>query len=187
MKQYDSDHEKAFVSAFQNGDEKVFRYVFDEFYSSLCVYCLRMVHEELVVADLVQDAFVKLWENRQNFNSSLTIRSYLYTVVRNSGINYLRHLKMKAGKLAGNFWEEAENSAIELMIRQEAERQLLDMIQELTPECRRVVNLLSEGKSYKEVGELLNISANTVKNHRIRAVKILKERFQRFWIFTVFY
>ena len=37
------------------------------------------------------------------------------------------------------------------------------MIQELTPECRRVVNLLSEGKSYKEVGELLHISANTVK------------------------
>lgn len=185
MKQYDLNHEKAFVSAFQGGDEKVFQYIFEKFYSSLCVYCLGVVHEELVVADLVQDAFVKLWENRENFSSSLTIRSYLYTIVRNSGINYLRHLKMKAGKLEENFEEETENSAVELMIRQEAERQLLDMIQELTPECRRVVNLLSEGKSYKEVGEILNISANTVKNHRVRAVKILKERFQGFWIFIV--
>ena len=99
----------------------------------------------------MQEAFVKLWENRQNFSSLLTIRSYLYTIVRNSGINYLRYVKMKAEKLEER-GEETETSAVELIIRQEVERQLLEMIQELTPECRRVVNLLSEGKSYKEVG-----------------------------------
>lgn len=135
---------------------------FEKFYSSLCVYCLRLIREECVAADLVQEAFVKLWENRQNFSSLLTIRSYLYTIVRNSGINYLRYVKMKAEKLEER-GEETETSAVELIIRQEVERQLLEMIQELTPECRRVVNLLSEGKSYKEVGELLHISANTVK------------------------
>ena len=175
MKEYDLDHEKTFISAFQAGEEKVFRYVFEKFYSSLCVYCLRLIREECVAADLVQEAFVKLWENRQNFSSLLTIRSYLYTIVRNSGINYLRYVKMKAEKLEER-GEETETSAVELIIRQEVERQLLEMIQELTPECRRVVNLLSEGKSYKEVGELLHISANTVKNHRVRAVKILRER-----------
>ena len=158
MKEYDLDHEKTFISAFQAGEEKVFRYVFEKFYSSLCVYCLRLIREE----------------NRQNFSSLLTIRSYLYTIVRNSGINYLRYVKMKAEKLEER-GEETETSAVELIIRQEVERQLLEMIQELTPECRRVVNLLSEGKSYKEVGELLHISANTVKNHRVRAVKILRE------------
>ena len=115
--------------------------------------------------NMVQEAFVKLWENRQNFSSLLTIRSYLYTIVRNSGINYLRYMKMKAEKLEER-GEETETSAVELIIRQEVERQLLEMIQELTPECRRVVNLLSEGKSYKEVGELLHISANTVKISR---------------------
>jgi RNA polymerase sigma-70 factor (ECF subfamily) len=139
-----------------------------------------LIREECVAADLVQEAFVKLWENRQNFSSLLTIRSYLYTIVRNSGINYLRYVKMKAEKLEER-GEETETSAVELIIRQEVERQLLEMIQELTPECRRVVNLLSEGKSYKEVGELLHISANTVKNHRVRAVKILRERVQRLW------
>ena len=152
----------------------------EKFYSSLCVYCLRLIREECVAADLVQEAFVKLWENRQNFSSLLTIRSYLYTIVRNSGINYLRYVKMKAEKLEER-GEETETSAVELIIRQEVERQLLEMIQELTPECRRVVNLLSEGKSYKEVGELLHISANTVKNHRVRAVKILRERVQKLW------
>ena len=99
MKEYDLDHEKTFISAFQAGEEKVFRYVFEKFYSSLCVYCLRLIREEWVAADLVQEAFVKLWENRQNFSSLLTIRSYLYTIVRNSGINYLRYMKMKAEKL----------------------------------------------------------------------------------------
>ena len=99
MKEYDLDHEKTFISAFQAGEEKVFRYVFEKFYSSLCVYCLRLIREECVAADLVQEAFVKLWENRQNFSSLLTIRSYLYTIVRNSGINYLRYVKMKAEKL----------------------------------------------------------------------------------------
>ena len=63
MKEYDLDHEKTFISAFQAGEEKVFRYVFEKFYSSLCVYCLRLIREEWVAADLVQEAFVKLWEN----------------------------------------------------------------------------------------------------------------------------
>lgn len=181
MKEYDSYYGEAFISAFQTGDEKVFRYVFEKFYSSLCVYCLRLIREEGVTADLVQEAFVKLWENRQNFSSLLTIRSWLYTIVRNSAINYLRHMRMKAEKLEER-GREVETSAVELIIRQEVERQLLEMIQELTPECRRVMNLLAEGKSYKEVGELLHISVNTVKNHRIRAVKILKERMQKLWI-----
>ena len=53
MKEYDLDHEKTFISAFQAGEEKVFRYVFEKFYSSLCVYCLRLIREEWVAADLV--------------------------------------------------------------------------------------------------------------------------------------
>ena len=181
MKEYDLDHEKTFISAFQAGEEKVFRYVLEHLSNVLYMnFHGKELREEWVAADLVQEAFVKLWENRQNFSSLLTIRSYLYTIVRNSGINYLRYMKMKAEKLEER-GEETETSAVELIIRQEVERQLLEMIQELTPECRRVVNLLSEGKSYKEVGELLHISANTVKNHRVRAVKILRERVQRLW------
>ena len=68
MKEYDLDHEKTFISAFQAGEEKVFRYVFEKFYSSLCVYCLRLIREEWVAADLVQEAFVKLWEKSMYFS-----------------------------------------------------------------------------------------------------------------------
>ena len=67
MKEYDLDHEKTFISAFQAGEEKVFRYVFEKFYSSLCVYCLRLIREEWVAADLVQEAFAKIVGKQTEF------------------------------------------------------------------------------------------------------------------------
>ncbi len=64
-----------------------------------------------------------------------------------------------------------------MVIETEVERRLMAAVEALPTECRRVLITLSmEGKSYQEIGELLHIAINTVKNHRIRAVKKLREK-----------
>lgn len=65
-----------------------------------------------------------------------------------------------------------------MVIEVEVERQLLAAVQNLPSECRRVLMLSIEGRSYQEIGEMLHITTNTVKNHRVRAVKKLREMFR---------
>lgn len=73
-----------------------------------------------------------------------------------------------------NSLSEAQES--EMVIETEVERRLMAAVEALPTECRRVLILSMEGKSYQEIGELLHIAINTVKNHRIRAVKKLREK-----------
>lgn len=185
MREYHYCNERGFISAFRSGEEIAFQYVFKKFYTSLCIYCSRLVVDDSIASDIVQEAFVKLWTGRTNFESLLSVRSYLYTVVRNAGLNYLRDRKIHAGVLEAVSEEQIEKSAVDWMIQEEAERRLMESVAALTPECRRVMTLLMEGKSYKEVGEIMEISPNTVRNHRVRALKVLKLKLGKlyFWIF----
>lgn len=170
--------ESDFIIAFRKGKEKAFQWLYDCYYSSLCVYGFRLMKDEQAASDYAQEAFIRLWENRENFASGLAIRSYLYTLVKNAALNYLKHLKVRQDYCNDLTDEELESSAVELLIRQESERQLGQMVRVLSSECRRVVDLLAEGKSYKEVAELLHISPHTVKNHRVKALKKMKEVFR---------
>ena len=63
-----------------------------------------------------------------------------------------------------NTLSEAQES--EMVIETEVERRLMAAIESLPTECRRVLVLSIEGKSYQEIGELLHIAINTVKKLR---------------------
>lgn len=186
MKRDEYADDGAFMTAFRAGKEKAFLSVYNTFYTSLCLYAYRLLADEAMARDIAQEAFIKLWENRGNFTAWPAIRSFLYTVVKHASLNHMKHLKIKDNKLKELENEKMEESAIEGMIREEAQRQLTEMIALLPTECRHVMLLLAEGKSYKEAGELLHISPHTVKNHRIHALKILKEKFRRFYMFLFF-
>lgn len=179
--------EPDFIIAFRKGKEKAFQRLYDCYYSSLCVYGFRLTKDAQAASDYAQEAFIRLWENRENFASGLAIRSYLYTLVKNAALNYLKHLKVRQGYCDDRTEEKFESSAVELLIRQESERQLGQMVRVLSSECRRVVDLLAEGKSYKEVAELLHISPHTVKNHRVKALKKMKEVFGTFLFFFSYF
>lgn len=186
MKDKEFIERKEFITAFQAGNEKTFQCVYNALYTHLCIYTFRIIKNEQEACDITQEAFIKLWEVRKNFNSWLTIRAYLYTLVRNAALNYLKFTKMKLAKHEFMEVVELEDSALELLVRQETQRQISELIGFLSPECGRVVRLLTEGKSYKEVSELLQISVHTVKNHRVNAMKILREKVRNFY-FHIFF
>ena len=81
--------------SFRNGDEGAFRYYYDLYYNALCLFGLRMLKEEEVAEDIVQDVFVNLWKAREAIESTLHLKMYLYQSMRHRCLNYIRVKKLE--------------------------------------------------------------------------------------------
>lgn len=132
------------------------------------------VDDSAVASDMVQDVFLKLWNKRIELKID-DLRSYLFGMVRNRCMDHHRSLKRTDELHHAESVETGEEADHALEARQTG-KQLNEMIRALSPQCRTVFLLVRfEGLPYKEVAELLNISAKTVENHMGRALKALRE------------
>ncbi len=144
----------------------------------LVVYAMGFVSEQGIAEDLVQELIISVWEQNNNFINIKAFKSYLYNSVKNKCINYLRHLDVK-DKYVQNILLDTDNAEIpeEDAEEQELYRMVLKVIDELPERCKQVFELQMQGKKNKEIAEILQISIETVKTQKKRAMKRLKDQF----------
>ncbi len=176
------DYEKI-LKDFSKGKESALKQLYDFFFVSLCAYGSRFISNQQVVADIVQEVFIKLWDKRENFFSIFSIRAFLYNSVRNACLNELRNQKRKGVKV-----EITEISAIEdknNIIEEEVYRMILAEIALLPPAMKQVFELSLLDLKVKEIALILNVSEQTVKNQRVAAKKKLQAKLKD-WMFLFF-
>ena len=81
-------------------DEQVFKNLFDKFYQALCVFASTYLKDDALSADIVQEGFVKFWNKREGFDNYFKVKSFLYTMVRNDCLNYIRDHKFRREDLS---------------------------------------------------------------------------------------
>jgi len=181
------DHSECLVLAFQNGDEKGFDFIFRQYYTTLCFFANSIIHNEDEAKDIVQDCFVKLWDSQTINERSETIKSYLYTIVRNRCLDFLRkkkvirkaELQIIKSKTDWDFVYTDEVAFAEMI------QQIEGHIEELTSRMQKVIKLYYvEGKKYKQIASELNSSPEAVRKQKTRAIKIIR---QKFFIFLSFF
>jgi len=148
---------------------------FKQLYRPLCLYALHFVEDVDVAEDIVQEAFVALWERREEVRD---IRSYLYASVRNGCLTCLR----KRSGYTKTAIEDIPAEELEDMASKEA--RLWSAIDAL-PDRRRQILLLAkrDGLKYEEIARQLNISVNTVRNQMSKALAALKEAAWKVYVF----
>lgn len=158
------------------GNRKVFRELYDRFYVSLRAFSAHYLEDDAASDDFVQDAFLKLWEMRLNFEQIPAIKSFLYTHIRNACLNHIKHLRVchrNEAELQTLFSEESERNFV---LEEEVHRRVYEVIQGLSEQSRRVVLMSMEGLTNAEIAGKLDISQNTVKTIKLRAYKVLREK-----------
>lgn len=152
--------------------------VFRAYYHRLCHFAWQLTQDESVVEDIVQDVFVYLWDHPSSIKGGeQALQSFLYSAVRHSCYNHVRHQKvhLKYMHLSAALISE-ESSYLDKIIRAEAVSELVAAIEQLPQGCKEVVHLgYLEGLSNAEIAERLHISINTVKTQKQRALKTLKK------------
>lgn len=180
--------EKYITAGLKNRDKTVFDFVFNYYYTGLCVYARSWVKDTDVAEDLVQDFFVKLWTNSSNIEITSSLKSYFFTSVKNRAINHLKHDKIKErfGVLAINGsteeysnWEYTEPELTELIEKG---------MQKLPPRCREIFILSRfEGKDNGEIANMLGISKRTVELQISNALKILRTELKDYLPFMLLF
>ena len=162
----------------ENDLYRQFQLVFRTYYNLLCNYAFTFTKDEDASEDLVQDLFIKIWEQRRGLLKEASIRYYLFTAVRNNCITWLRREKQSATiQLTG--YETISTTTDypgELMDEEKDEKILLEQaIAQLPPKCKEIFLLSRFGKlSYKEIATNLDISPKTVENQLGKALKMLR-------------
>jgi RNA polymerase sigma-70 factor (ECF subfamily) len=169
------------VQNLKNGDHKTFENIFYTFFSRLMTYSKEYVIDLEAAREIVQDSFVKLWENRQQLNDNSNISAFLFTLVRNSSLNYLRQMitrkkyieysQYKYHQYLLNYTALLDDSAENLLYR-ELEEKIKDVIEQLPEKCKTVFELSRlNNLKHKEIASKLNISVKTVENHIAEALR----------------
>ena len=162
--------------------EKKFSEYFHAYYRQLCLHALHFMGNAEEAEDVVQETFVNLWDKKEQIETIKSVKSYLYTAVRNNCLTRIRDAKpttsldmLPPDKLLP---EEGQ------VKRAEMETRIWQMIDEL-PERRREIFLMAkrDGISYKEIAEQTGLSVKTVENHVFRAMQSLRTKDLKAWLF----
>ena len=170
-----TSNERILITGIQEGNPQIFEKFFHEFYSSLCAYCKLIVNRNDIAEDIVQELFYRIWNKRENFNISTSLKSYLFRSVYNNSIEYIKSEKLEIlykeynlRKLQNNDTTIPDSDIIEKINK---------AIDELPDKCREVYKLRKfDNLSHAEIAKKLNISLKTVETHIRRANIALKEK-----------
>lgn len=168
MKALSESEEKDLLIKLRDGDHATFGHIYHTYKRQLLGNLYKILKDRAVVEELVQDLFMNLWSNRTNIDPEKPIKAYLFRIAANLAKNTIRSAyydqRMRAVMMAAS---KASYTHIEEQLFQQENRALLNQLLDKLPPKRREVYTLCklEGKSYKEVSQLLRISEVTVNDH----------------------
>jgi RNA polymerase sigma-70 factor (ECF subfamily) len=177
-------------TALKEGNESAFEMLFRTYYKPLCNYAYSFLNDKDEAEEVVQSAFIGVWDKRSSIEIQTSIKSYLYRMVRNSCLNVIKHSNVKKQhvrhEMAGG--EPMEESASQSVISQELEQKIREAMKELPEQCRLVFQLSRfEELKYSEIAGQLNISVKTVENHMGKALKIMRQQLKEYLpLFLIF-
>ena len=166
--------EAQLIHACLQNDRNAQRKLYQAYAGRMLVVCMRYVQNQAEAEDILQDAFIKIFQNLSKFRAESTLGSWIKRIVVNTAINQIRagiHFKDMSDVQEYENQVSDNQSGIETIQFQE----LIEMIQKLPKGCRAVFNLFAiEGYKHHEIAEMLNITEGTSKSQYSRAKVILQ-------------
>jgi RNA polymerase sigma-70 factor (ECF subfamily) len=161
---------------FKAGSVDAFKSIFNQYYKPLCSFARKYVFDLAVAEDIIQELFVKFWEQRNEIQLKTSAKSYLFQSARNECLNYLKHQHVKE-KYKTHVSIVSTDSFFHDSLEEEEINQLVYRTIQSLPSRRKQIFEMSrfEGKSIEEIARELSISRNTIKNQLVKALKQIRQ------------
>lgn len=157
--------------------ETGFETLFKALYAPLHRYASGLIADDMQAEELVQDVFLKLWQQKDQIQIASNVQAYLYRAVHNHAMNMLHHEKVKAKYQAYMKTRTAQyaDSPSKTLDAKELKEQISRAMDKIPEKCRAIFFLSrQESLSYRAIADQLGISIKTVENQMSKALKILR-------------
>ena len=173
-------NQKRIIILLKKGDRSAFRAIFNLYEKRLYAFVFTITKSHYSTEELLQEIFIKLWQEKETINTSLSFNAFVYTIARNLTYNHLRKIANQEN-LKQEFWQNISSlNAVENQIIYSDYEDILEDILKQLPQRKRSIYILSkqEGKTNEEIADLLGISQKTVKNHLWKTLQTIKIQLQ---------
>ncbi len=159
-----------------------FRQIYDSHFENICRFLNFYSRDEYLIQEVVQDVFVKLWEDRDNLEIQY-IKTYLYNAARNKILNEIRDHSNRNMLLEQWAKREFENQEAKDCVDMGEFLQLLHTsVETLPPNCKEIFTMSRElNLSYKEIAVQKNISIKTVEAQMGIALRRIREKMSNYY------
>ena len=178
MKILEDELQQKLLNQLSRGEEPAFNALYKAYSRPLFLRVVNMIKSEDDAQEIIQELFIKLWQNRETINSIKSFQAYVYTIANNLVYNYFRKISYDQSLIDKLLLNAASHylDGQELLENKESAEIFQKAINQLSPQCKKVFQLCKiEGKSHKEVAQLMGISMPTVNSHMTNAVKSIRE------------
>nr|WP_294074584.1 MULTISPECIES: RNA polymerase sigma factor [unclassified Prevotella] len=143
---------------------------------------LRITLNREEAEDIVQDTLIKVWNNRDRWEELDSIEAYCYTITRNLSLDRLKRQENQTASLDDDtVTEQADHSSdpSEKMIQEDRMERVKEIVDTLPEKQRSCIQLRDfEGKSYKEIATIMDITEEQVKVNLFRGRQYIKKKYQ---------
>ncbi len=175
--------DKNIIKKISKGDLSAFEKLFKDYYEELCYFADRYLNDMDQAEEVVQDTFFVIWQNRDKINVKQSVKSYLYTAIKNKSLKEIRsksyenkyksHMKNQGYETASTPVEELNAKELNMLINRTL-RSLPERTQKVFKMSR------DEGLKYKEIAEKLSISVKTVETDMGKALKVFRKNLNEY-------
>lgn len=168
--------DQTLLDGFRAGEDFALQQIVALYQRGMFLYVLRMVRNESDAEEIVQEAFLRAYRSRNSFRGDSALKTWLYRIASNLSLNHLNKRKRESVSEEITAVDE-RTGALDEMLTDERLAATREALETLPPKQRQVLTLrVYEGKSLKEIAEILDSPLGTVKANLFHAIKNMKKR-----------
>jgi RNA polymerase sigma-70 factor (ECF subfamily) len=162
------------IRRIRQGDKGQFESLFRSSYVSLVRYAKALLKDHDTSEEIVQDLFVRIWQDREKLNIESSLNGYLYRSVHNRCMHYIEHKKVVAKHVEEMLLEDTctQESPVDILSYTELQAKIACILKKLPCRCGQIFYMNRfEGLKYSEIAEKLSVSVKTVEANMGKALK----------------
>jgi RNA polymerase sigma-70 factor, ECF subfamily len=170
---------KKLAEEFLRGDKHAFDWIYANYAKGMFAICLRYTKNYDEAADILQEAFIKVYEKRLLFNPDYEIGPWVKRIVINQAINHFR-VNQRFELVEDDSYFEEPDESIEIEDLQNVKDSLMAVLSELPEGYRTVFNMyVIDNLTHQEIAEYLGVSVNTSKTQLLKARKMIRQKLEQ--------
>lgn len=169
-----------YIEEFIKGNKKAFDRVYEKYAPSMFGICMRYANCRDDAQEILQETFIKVYENREKANPQLTLGPWIKTITIRTAINYLKAQKKMLLQEHEDFFERPQETLIPEQETGNDQNSLLRLLNEMPTGYRTVFNLfVLDNLTHKEIAEYLEITEGSSKSQLAKAKNWMRNNLEK--------